>query len=154
MLHKKKSTLIVDETVHNLRRLFQAVNEQSKHAVHDSGLSGSQLWAINILFEKSGQRLTISHLAQQMCMNSSTVVRLTDGLELKGFVQRERCTTDRRVVYVRLTEQGNTLVRQAPDVAQHALVNGLKSLSENRLAAVASGIAKLVHIIEAQKYVA
>lgn len=151
MPHRKNSLLTVDETVHNLRRLFQAVNEQSKHAAHDSGLSGSQLWALNILFEAGGQRLTISHLAQQMCMNSSTVVRLIDGLELKGFVQRQRCTSDRRVVHVGLTEQGGMLVRQTPHVAQHVLVNGLKSLSENRLAAIASGIAKLVQIIEAPK---
>lgn len=150
MPHKKSTTLTVNETVNNLRRLFRAINEQSKFAVYDSGLTGSQLWALNLLFEEIGQKSTISNLARRMCLNSSTVVRLLDGLEAKGFVQRERSVNDRRIVYAGLTEQGIALIRQSPGVAQNLLANGLKMLSENRLQSIASSLAKLVNIIDSQ----
>jgi len=148
MPHKKSTTLTVNETVNNLRRLFRAINEQSKYAVFDTGLTGSQLWALNLLFEEMGQKSTISNLARRMCLNSSTVVRLLDGLETKGFVLRERSGSDRRIVYASLTEKGGSLISQSPDVAQNLLANGLKALSENRLQSIASSLAKLVTIID------
>lgn len=37
----------------NLRRVFQVVNEHSKKAEHETGLTGPQLWAIKVLAECS-----------------------------------------------------------------------------------------------------
>lgn len=152
MPQRKLQSYTVEQTVNNLRRLFQAVNEQSKHAVHDSGLNGPQLWALKVLAEETDQKLTVSSLARRMCLNSSTVVRLLDGLELKGFVQRERSSHDRRIVHINLTETGVALIRQSPEVAQDILANGLRSLSENRLQSIASSLSKLVSIIESHRF--
>lgn len=151
MSHKKNHTIIVEETVNNLRRLFQVVNEQSKMTVVDSGLTGSQLWAMKALYEETGKQATVSTLASRICLNSSTVVRLLDGLEQKAFVQRERSISDRRRVYVRLTEKGCRLIRESPDVGQTILSNSLKTLSENKLQAIASGLNQLIAIIDSQK---
>lgn len=148
MPHKKDNAIIVDETVNNLRRLFQVVNEQSKQAVHDSGLSGSQLWALKVLHEETGKLVTVSGLARRMCLNSSTVVRLLDGLEQKAFVQRERSISDRRIVHVSMTEKGAELVRQAPEVAQTILGRGLSSLSDHKLYNISIGLAQLVNILD------
>lgn len=154
MSQRKNNAVIVEEMVNNLRRLFQMVNEQSKTVVFDTGLTGSQLWALKVLYDETGKQLTVSALARRMCLNSSTVVRILDGLEQKGFVQRERSISDRRIVYVSLTEKSCQLIRESPEVGQTILSNGLKRLSENKLQAIASGLNQLIGIIDSQKLVA
>lgn len=148
MTHRRNNSVIVEETVNNLRRLFQVVNKQSKNVVIETGVSGPQLWAIKVLSDEAGNSITVSKLARRMYLNSSTVVRIIDGLEAKGLVERVRSLNDRRIVYVSLTDQGSAIINQSPDVAHNLLTKGLKTLSENRLHTIASGLSQLVSILD------
>lgn len=150
MAQKRNKSVIVEETVNNLRRLFQVVNKQSKNFVLENGLTGPQLWAIKVLFDEADDSMTVSKLASLMFLDASTVVRILNGLEKKSFIQRVRSTFDRRVVYVNLTEQGCLLINQSPNVAHNLLMNGLKSLSENKLNTIALGLAQLVNILDSR----
>jgi len=145
---KKNNEIIAEETVNNLRRLFQVVNKQSKKVVLEPGLTGPQLWAVNVLSDEAGEAMTVSKLADKMCLNASTVVRILDGLEEKGLVQRVRNTIDRRVVFVNLTQKGTLLISQSPKVANNLLIDGLKSLSANKLYTMAAVLSQLVNILE------
>jgi DNA-binding MarR family transcriptional regulator len=148
MTTRRNNAVIAEETVNNLRRLFQIVNKQSKNVMFETGLTGPQLWAIKVLSDETGNTLTVSKLASRMCLNSSTVVRILDGLEEKDLVQRVRSVHDRRIVYVKLTDQGGTIISQSPDVAHNLLIRGLKSLSDNKLHTIASGLSQLINILD------
>ena len=150
MAAKRNNSVVAEETVNNLRRLFQIVNKQSKNEVCETGLSGPQLWAIKVLADLAGNSITVSKLAQQMCLNCSTVVRILDGLETKGFVHRERSTNDRRIVNVTLTDKGNFIINQSPNVAHNLLLKGLNMLSENRLHTIATGLSQLVYLLDSE----
>ena len=145
---RKNNEIIAEETVNNLRRLFQVVNKQSKKVVLEPGLTGPQLWAINVLSDEAGEAMTVSKLADKMCLNASTVVRILDGLEEKALVKRVRNTIDRRVVFVSLTKEGTLLISQSPKVAHNLLIDGLKSLSANKLYTMAAVLSQLVSILE------
>ncbi|CAH2031697.1 MarR family winged helix-turn-helix transcriptional regulator [Trichlorobacter ammonificans] len=146
----RSSMLVAEETVNSLKRLFHVVNKQSKNVAADSGLSGSQLWALKVLSEEPDSAMTVSDLARRMHVNASTVVRILDVLEIKGYVQRIRSLNDRRIVQVSLTEQGVSLVDRSPEIAHGMLVNGLCMLSENKLNSIASGLSQLLTILEAR----
>jgi DNA-binding MarR family transcriptional regulator len=47
-----------------------------------------------------------------MHYDTGSMTRMLDRLEEKGVLRRERCTQDRRVVYLRLTDNGNELLPQ------------------------------------------
>ena len=55
-----------------------------------------------------GGRMTMSELASGVSLTTGGVTRLADRLESDGLVQRVSCPTDRRVVFLALTEQGDT----------------------------------------------
>jgi DNA-binding MarR family transcriptional regulator len=59
-----------------------------------------------------GKRPTISVLAERMQLQHHSAVELIDRLALRGFVRRYRSRTDRRQVYVRLTESGEEVLRK------------------------------------------
>jgi len=144
-----KKSSVVSEIIDDVRRVFQAVNEQSKKAKRKTGLTGPQLWTIKTIAELSPVR--VSDLARRMYLHPATVVGILNRLELQGLIKRIRTTKDRRVVYVELTDAGNALVIKAPQVAQGLLVAGLEELPLEKLQGIASSLQELVNILGAQE---
>jgi|SRR5581483_194056 len=63
------------------------------------------------------ERSTVSELTQRLQLTQSTVTQLVQRAEGDGLVYREPSTADRRVVYLRLTEEGER--RIAASVSDH-----------------------------------
>ena len=140
---------IISEIMDNIRRVFQVVNDKSKQAERETGITGPQLWAIKIIGDLSPVR--VSDLAARMYLNPSTIVGILDRLESRGLVQRNRSDDDRRVVRVLLTDVGKELLLRAPEVASGLLVNGLETLTFKELKSIEAGLDKLVSILGAQE---
>jgi DNA-binding MarR family transcriptional regulator len=129
--------------------VFQVVNEQSKRAEHETGLTGPQLWAIKVISES--EPIKASDLARKMFLHPATVFGIIDRLEARGFVERKRSAKDRRIIEIVLTEQGRYIIRQSPEVAQGLIVSRLEALSENKLKNLSTTLKQLVKILEAQE---
>lgn len=138
----------VASIVDNIRRFFQVVNEHSKLIERETGLTGSQLWAIKVIAE--AQSIKPSELARRMYLHPATVVGLIDRLVKKELVSRARSEEDRRVVEICLSEKGRELLLSAPEVPQGLLIKGLEELSRERLSRVADGAEELVRILGAE----
>ena len=120
---RKKQKAIAD-IFDNLRRVYQVINEQSKKAKKQTGITGPQLWAIKMISESSP--VQVSELAHRMYLHPATVVGILNRLEEQSLVLRVRAREDRRVVDVNLTPEGKALVARAPEVAQGLLAAGLE----------------------------
>jgi MarR family transcriptional regulator, organic hydroperoxide resistance regulator len=148
MIVTKKQKAIAD-IFDNLRRVYQVINEQSKKAKRQTGITGPQLWAIKMIAESSP--VQVSELARRMYLHPATVVGILNRLEEQGLVLRMRTREDRRVVDVDLTPEGKALVARAPEVAQGLLAAGLEVLPAQRLLDIASSLDELVQILGAQE---
>jgi|GEM_PF-103524 DNA-binding MarR family transcriptional regulator len=145
---KKKQKAIAD-IFDNLRRVYQVINEQSKKAKKQTGITGPQLWAIKMIAESSP--VQVSELAHKMYLHPATVVGILNRLEEQGLVLRTRTREDRRIVDVNLTPEGKALVVRAPEVAQGLLAAGLEVLPTAGLLDIASALDELVQILGAQE---
>jgi DNA-binding MarR family transcriptional regulator len=90
-------------------RKFLAFSEQ---AARDAGIEPQQhqlLLAVRGLPE--GTRPTIGAIAERLCVKHHTAVALVDKLEGSGLIARERSTEDRREVLLRLTPEGDAVLR-------------------------------------------
>jgi len=150
-MSKRSSVLVAEETVNNLKRLFHLVNKNARNMACDAGLSSSQLWALKVLSDEPESSMTVSALARRMHLNSSTVVRMLDGLEIKGYVQRIRSINDRRIVQITISDEGMEMVKNSPDAANDLLISGLRTLSDTKLHSIASGLTQLLAVIETQR---
>lgn len=98
-----------------------------------------------LLFLSRGGRLTMGELCDRMLLASSTVTDLVDRMENGGYVTRERCRDDRRVVRIALTGEGrrvvdamlrarlawlDRLLTGMPDADQDRLLASLRQLHE------------------------
>ncbi|HJV34039.1 MarR family winged helix-turn-helix transcriptional regulator [Geomonas sp.] len=138
----------VAEIIDNIRRVFQVVNEQSKLAERETGITGPQLWAIKAIAE--GAPINGAELARRMYLHPTTIVGIIDRLEVHGLVLKTRSKTDRRMIEVELTEQGKELLTNAPEVAQGMLIRGLERLPEEKLQKIWDGLEELVLMLGAR----
>ena len=139
----------VADIIDNIRRVFQVVNEHSKKAEKQTGITGPQLWAIKTIAEFAP--IKGAELARRMYLHPTTIVGILDRLEARGLVIKTRSKVDRRIVEVELTEQGKALVKSAPEVAQGILVKGLETLTEDNLLKIFNGLDELVRILGAKE---
>jgi DNA-binding MarR family transcriptional regulator len=61
----------------------------------------------------NGSRLTMTQLASQISLTSGGVTRLIDRIAEAGLVERQNCPSDRRSVYVAITDEGRTTLETA-----------------------------------------
>jgi len=90
-------------------RLFLSFSERAARA---AGLEPQQhqlLLAIKGLPE--GVRPTIKTLAERLCVKHHTAVALTDQVEARALVRRDRSSTDRREVLLTLTPKGERILQ-------------------------------------------
>ncbi len=88
--------------IHLLRRLRVTDNE--------SGLSAPRLSALSVIVFAGP--VTITDLARAEQVRTPTISRLLKELELEGYVQRITDENDRRIVRVRATPAGETLLQR------------------------------------------
>jgi MarR family transcriptional regulator, organic hydroperoxide resistance regulator len=136
---------LIADTIDNLRRVFQVIQEYSKKVEHSTGLTSPQLWAIKILAETAP--MMVSELADRMYLHPATVVGILNRLESNGFIKRTRSDEDRRIAWVELTPKGKNLVASAPEVAQGLLVVGLEKIPTKELREIHKGLKRLVAIL-------
>ncbi len=143
-----KKDAAISEIMQSLRRVFKAIHDYSRDVSDYFGVTGPQLWAMKALAEERG--LSLGELARKMCLHPSTITGVVDRLEGKGHVCRERDMEDRRVVKVRLTPAGETLVKKAPNPAQGKMIHGLRKVKAEDLRVINESVRKLVEIMEVQ----
>jgi DNA-binding MarR family transcriptional regulator len=99
--------------------------------LREHGLTPSQYNVLRIL-RGEGQPLPILEIASRTITVVPGITGLVDRLEQAGLVNRVRCETDRRVIYVALTNQGTRTLAglDEPLIALHKRLLGALSPAE------------------------
>jgi DNA-binding MarR family transcriptional regulator len=129
----------------SLRRIVRVLREASRAAEKTVGLSSAQLFALREL--ANGAPLSLGQLAARTMTHESSVSVVVRRLVERGLVSRERSTADGRQVVLTLTQEGRTLLKQAPTAATHALLEGLGHLNRDERRQLAGALARLVDVM-------
>jgi len=79
----------------------------------EHGLTISDFEVLLRLARAPDRRMRRVDLAHEVLLTASGITRLLDGLERAGWVARDSCAADRRVVYAVLTDSGVAKLRDA-----------------------------------------
>jgi len=86
----------------------------------------------------------VSRVANELNVSNSHITAVTEKLINKGFVTRSRSTSDRRVVYLEITEQGKDLVAKMEGAKKQYLQERFSTLSEEEMNIMISISKKLI----------
>ena len=78
------------------------------------GITYTQYIVMLVLWEKDNVK--VGTLCERLYLDNGTVTPLLKKLEEKGYISRQRCTSDERVVYIKLTEAGRQLKEKAKEI--------------------------------------
>jgi DNA-binding MarR family transcriptional regulator len=80
--------------------------ELSAQLQHEHGLTLSDYEVLLRLKNAEGGMMRRVDLAEQVLLTASGITRLLEGLERAGFVRKETCSSDARVSYAKITDEG------------------------------------------------
>ena len=130
---------IEQEAYLNLVRTHEELSGEFARLFKQHRISDPQYNVLRIL-QGENQPMQIYQIAERMVSPQTDISRLIDRLVAAEFVSREKCGEDRRVVWVKLTAQGKSLIRK--------LAGPVKKLHESQFGALqASDIQELSRLL-------
>lgn len=132
------------------RFIFKSVKKHFHWVEQETGVSGSQLWAMAQIASVPGLR--VSELARALMIHQSTASNLIDKLAQRKLLRRERASSDQRVVRLYLTQRGRAIVAKAPQPFEGVLPDALMRLPHgdlHELDVLLKGLAQLMRVRDA-----
>lgn len=127
-------------------RVTQHMSRQFRSYFSQLDLTFPQALVLTVLGEEGA--MPISRLAQQTGSANSTVSGIVDRLEKMKLVERVRSEEDRRVIYVALTDEYQTMQKKMEPSVSDYLAKLLKQLPGGELASICDALDKLDAALE------
>jgi MarR family multiple antibiotic resistance transcriptional regulator len=107
------------------------------------GVTGAQFAVLKNVAD--GVAETAADLCRTMHYDTGSMTRMLDRLEEKSVLRRERCTQDRRVVFLRITDTGNELLPQLRAAAVHVLSRHLAGFAAEEVETLKQYLVRMIH---------
>ncbi|HYV46586.1 MAG TPA: MarR family transcriptional regulator [Myxococcaceae bacterium] len=130
------------EVMEAIRRIVQRLRVFSRRAEREQGLSGPQLFVLQLLADHPDQ--SVGALAERTLTHQSTVSTVVAPLIKKGLVSRRSDEADGRRVALNLTRAGQAVLQRSPTAPQAALIRALERLPGRTRRSLADGLNALL----------
>ncbi len=133
----------IDESVGYLvRKLANSFQRHIDAKMQARGLTHSQ-WG-PLLLIANGKGDTASALARELGVDTGATTRMVDRLEAKGMLSRAYCDKDRRVMRLKLTEQGRAVTESIPDDLAEVLNHHLRGFTRDEMQLMKNNLRRML----------
>lgn len=117
-----------EEVLVALRRIIRAIDLHSKKLEQRFGLTGPQLLVLKVIAKQDP--VSTGVIAKQVNLSHATVTSILDRLEKRGFVARQKDSTDKRKMLITALDPAKEVIMQAPALLQDSFVAKYQQLAE------------------------
>ncbi len=93
-----------------LARAHSTLFGRVEKSLKKDGLTLSEFGVLELLYHKGTQ--PVQRIAEKILVTSGTITYIINKLSDKGLVNRKKCTKDKRIFYVELTDAGHEKIDQ------------------------------------------
>ena len=93
-----------------LARSFNTINKVVNEEINTYGVTPSQFGVLEALYHLGD--MPIGKLGEKILVTGGNMTVILDNLEKQGYIERIKSPTDRRSLFIKLTEKGKTLIDQ------------------------------------------
>ncbi len=136
-----------EEVLVSLRRIIRATDLHSRQLNKVVGLTAPQLLILQIL--RQGEDLTTGEVAKRVSLSQATVTTIVDRLEKRNFVRRIRGEQDKRKVFLYLTDEGESILVDAPKPLQEDFIRQFQDLHDWEQTMILSSLERIAHMMDA-----
>jgi DNA-binding MarR family transcriptional regulator len=116
----------------------------------DLDFSKSELFTM-LLVDRNGE-IIMSRIADYVNVSMSTANGIVERLIKKGYLERNRSDSDRRIVVIRLTEEGKNLVRDLKSIVSEYVMLVYNELNDEERKLIFKVIGKVTQILEKKSH--
>lgn len=143
MDHQSQHALVV------LRRILRATENRARALSRVSGLTASQLLLLQTLADEV--ECTAGTIAFRLGITQATTTSLVHKLEAKGLVVKQRGASDRRQVWLSLSESGRTTLAEAPDDLQEVFRQRFDKLKDWEQMMLVASLERISTMLDAEE---
>jgi DNA-binding MarR family transcriptional regulator len=125
----------------SLRRLFRTLRK-GLNELYSDYIPSNEFAVLQTLHNQSP--LMASEIANELKVSSSHITAVTDRLVGKNYIQRVRSDSDRRIVYLEITEDGKKIAREMDKIKNQYLAKKFANLSEEEMKLMITSSTKLL----------
>jgi DNA-binding MarR family transcriptional regulator len=129
-----------------LRPVLLKLNRHLRHEIHSLGVTGGQASLLFTIQARPG--IGVRDLAVVERMSAAGMSKYVGRLEAAGLVEREASTADRRRVGLRVSAEGERVLRSVKSRRTAWLAARLRELNDDELAAIDAAIEPLRELID------
>lgn len=130
-----------------MERLFRSM--KAHHAQIMSALTPTQLFVMRFL--SRAEQAKSSDIARTAGLSPGAITQVCDELDRMGFIERIRSKTDRRVVYVQLTAQGQATLQEFLARRAEQFSRFLDKFGDAETSELIRLLERMVTVIESEK---
>ena len=138
--HRAQSSLVA------LRRILRATETTARNLSRTTGLTPPQLMVLSTLAQQV--EVTQTAIARAVGVSQATATALVEKLARRGYVRRRRGETDRRQVWVSLTEEGRDAWDAAPDPLQLRFAERFAALPDWEQAMIVAALERVAGLMD------
>lgn len=131
-----------------LRRIIRAIDIHSRRLTKRYGLTGPQLLLLNEM--RTVAHVSVGELAEKVHLSQATVTNIVDRLEDHSLLVRSRDLTDRRRVWVSLTEKGRQMLAAGPQLLQDAFLERFDALNKEEQRSILEALQAVARMMDAE----
>lgn len=129
-ISKKKRFDSTQQQVYlTLWRTYDRLRALEEALFQEWDLTGQQYNVLRLLEGRHPDPMPTLQLSVRLISRAPDITRMLDKLEKRGWIRRERSSTDRRAVLVNITDSGLALIRKLEDAVQEMHVAQVGHLS-------------------------
>ncbi|AFZ31928.1 transcriptional regulator, MarR family [Gloeocapsa sp. PCC 7428] len=137
-------TVASDCTCFNLRKASRVITQLFDQVLQPSGILANQFTLLAAL--SVAESVSITHLAQELVMDRTTLTRNLKPLEREGLIRIEP-GQDQRVRIVSLTQKGQAALAKALPLWQQAQAKVIEKLGQDRWQTLLSHLSDTVSLL-------
>jgi DNA-binding MarR family transcriptional regulator len=131
------------------RVVFNSVKTHFRQVEREAGVGGAQLWALSVIERRAG--IGVTELSRELDIHQSTASNLNKSLTERGLDTAAREGMDRRSVSLRISPEGEAVLKTAPLPFAGVLPDALSTLDPATLERLENDLGKLIALLEADE---
>ena len=140
---------VENQAIVALRRITRAIDLHSRGLMQQFGLTAPQLASLRAI--ERLQPITGGALAKSIHLSQATLTGILTRLESRSLVSRERSSSDRRIVVVKLTDEGRAVLESAPSLLQISFRRELLKLHEWEQTQMLATLQRIASMMDAEE---
>ncbi|KAB2835186.1 MAG: MarR family transcriptional regulator [Caedimonadaceae bacterium] len=137
---------IAEQTLLAIRQINRAMDVHSKKLTKAYGLTGPQLIVLKEIERAQGASLSV--LSRNISLSLATVSVILDKLEDKKYVERYKGSTDKRTIYVRITDSAREIIDKVPNLLQEDFLIKFEKLKDWEQSLILSSIQRIASMMK------